>query len=246
MAAWRRFTIALGRLFFRYRDFLFPAVLLGLVAVSEPRWPFQHRGWEIASNLLAVALGLAGLTLRSSVIGYAYIVRGGRNKRIYADGLVSEGFFAHCRNPMYVGNLLGLAGIAVLHHAPLTYLCFLLFAWAYWAIVVAEEAYLLDRFGDAYREYCRRVPRFRLRFAGLRESLAGMSFDWKKVLRKEYGTAFSTVMGYSLLWLWDDYRRLGSEQIETQVTIVTTLGVVATIGWALVRVLKKTGRLGWG
>ena len=43
-------------------------------------------------------------------IGYEYIVRGGRQGKVYAEDLVQGGVFAHSRNPLYLGNLLIIVG----------------------------------------------------------------------------------------------------------------------------------------
>ena len=56
-------------------------------------------------------VALLGGVVRGVTIGFVYIVRGGRDGKAYADGLVREGIFAHSRNPMYVGNILMAVGI---------------------------------------------------------------------------------------------------------------------------------------
>ena len=88
-------------------------------------------------------------------IGFRYIKRGGKDGRIFAQGLVTEGVFAHCRNPMYLGNLLVVLGLLGTAGNPVG-LCAggAFFLLAYGAIVAAEETYLLGRFGDEYRAYC--------------------------------------------------------------------------------------------
>jgi hypothetical protein len=44
----------------------------------------------------------------------AYIVRGGKEGKPYAEGLVTRRNFNHCRNPLYVGNILMLLGVGIL------------------------------------------------------------------------------------------------------------------------------------
>ena len=78
-------------------------------------------GPDLALDVVGVLVALAGQALRAVVIGLAYIKRGGRNKEITADRLVSEGVFAHSRNPLYVGNFLIVTGLLIVWNSPLAY-----------------------------------------------------------------------------------------------------------------------------
>lgn len=67
-----------------------------------------------------------------------YIKRGGRNRRVFARGLVTEGVVAHCRNPMYLGHLLLVAGSLALCGNPWALAAGLgFFAFAYGATIAA-------------------------------------------------------------------------------------------------------------
>ena len=75
--------------------------------------------------------------------------------------LVAEGPYRVTRNPMYVGfTLLYLGGTALVNSAwPLAFLPVILFVMN--AVVIpGEERHLAARFGEPYREYCRRVRRW--------------------------------------------------------------------------------------
>lgn len=75
-------------------------------------------------------------------------------------GLVTRGFYRFCRNPIFLAILLTLIGYTML--LP-TRLSLALLLGAFIGIrqqVLAEEAHLLRTYGDAYREYARRVGRF--------------------------------------------------------------------------------------
>ncbi|USZ71502.1 methyltransferase family protein [Natronosalvus halobius] len=75
--------------------------------------------------------------------------------------LVTGGVYAYTRNPMYVGVVLLLGGQAVrfksLHVLWWTLVCWLGF---HRRILEYEEPHLLEKHGDAYAEYCERVPRW--------------------------------------------------------------------------------------
>ena len=75
--------------------------------------------------------------------------------------LVTSGPFAHSRNPIYVANMLLLAGMG----------CFAANGWflvlapvngvlTYFLAIRREENHLLARFGYPYEAYCRRVRRW--------------------------------------------------------------------------------------
>ena len=94
--------------------------------------------------------------MRAGTIGLVYIIRGGKNRRVYAKDLVTEGVYAHSRNPMYVGNVLILSGVAITSNCWTTVLVAMpVTAFVYRAIVAAEENYLRGKFGPAFDDYCR-------------------------------------------------------------------------------------------
>jgi protein-S-isoprenylcysteine O-methyltransferase Ste14 len=77
--------------------------------------------------------------------------------------LVVVGFYRYVRNPMYVGFLVGWAGLWVIFgRANRTALTVALVAVVGVALFVQlyEEPTLRRKFGAAYEEYCRNVPRW--------------------------------------------------------------------------------------
>lgn len=77
-----------------------------------------------------------------------------------AGHLITAGLYARIRHPRYVQMDFALAGSALIANFPAVYL--FLFGWfvGIYLVVLMEERELAGRFGEAYREYCRRVPRF--------------------------------------------------------------------------------------
>ncbi|HZN04536.1 MAG TPA: isoprenylcysteine carboxylmethyltransferase family protein [Candidatus Polarisedimenticolia bacterium] len=237
--------VAVGHRLFRWREVLFPTVQLALVFATPPRPWFGGGRGDLLADLAGLALVLAGQGLRAAVIGLAYIRRGGRDRRIDADELVTGGLFAHCRNPLYVGNLLILTGLFVVHGSPWCLVPgILFFAGAYLAITLAEEDYLRGRFGAAYDEYVRRVPRFLPRLQGLRETLAGASFDWPKVIRKEYGATFAWFSLLMVILLREAWQREGAAALHATGLAIAAVWGAGLCGWAAARALKKQGALG--
>lgn len=149
---------------------------------------------------IGLAVALIGQLVRMLTIGLVYIIRGGRNRQIYAKGLVTDGLFSHCRNPMYVGNILLITGMSILSNSLFAVLVMIpLFIFIYQAIVLAEEHYLRDKFGSGFTDYCSHVNRWIPRLKGIGKTFSSNSFDFLKVLYKEYNTTALWMMGAILL-----------------------------------------------
>jgi protein-S-isoprenylcysteine O-methyltransferase Ste14 len=79
--------------------------------------------------------------------------------------LASSGMFTWTRNPMYVGGSLALLGIAI--GCALDWVILLLVVslpHVHYGIILREERYLERKFGDEYRRYKTKVPRYWWRF----------------------------------------------------------------------------------
>jgi protein-S-isoprenylcysteine O-methyltransferase Ste14 len=233
-----------GNFFFRYRNAVFPLVLLALFAGFRPVYPGGSERLDNGVDLLGIGIALLGQGLRAAVIGYAYIKRGGKNKQVYADTLVTQGFFGHSRNPLYVGNLFVLLGLFVIHGNPWVFAFGLpFFLFAYCAIVAAEEAYLRGKFGTEYEEYCRRVNRWLPNLRGLRRSLEGMRFAWRRVVFKEYGSTYAWCAGALLLLSYDTLIYFDYNQRRLYLDMLAAFLIAITAIWIIIRWLKKSRRL---
>jgi len=233
-----------GTFLFRTRDALFPAVILAIILVTEPRFPFGDRRTDLWLDLAGILVALSGQGLRISVIGFKYIARGGKNRRVHADDLVTGGVFALARNPLYVGNMLVLFGLFMIWNAPLLYLVAVPFTViGYMGIVAAEEAFLRDKFGADYEQYCRTANRWIPDIRKAPDALAGIRFNWRRVLLKEYGS-WTAWMGTACTLIIVESLRVAP--YETQTTFINALGAVIVLvlaAWALTRWLKLSRRL---
>jgi protein-S-isoprenylcysteine O-methyltransferase Ste14 len=235
--------IAIGDFFFRYRNQAFPLIVLALfVLAAPPSEIFQSEALEHVKDMLALAITLSGLALRATVIGYAYIKRGGLNKKVYAKNLVTEGMFGVCRNPLYVGNMLIYAGIFVMHGHPLVLvLGIALYAFMYQCIVLAEERFLEGKFGEGYAAYCADVPRWIPRFSRFADATDGMEFNFKRVLAKDYSTIAAALITLALVEAYESLALPSPLQeidyITLLVAIIGTIGILAGI----VSFCKKRG-----
>jgi protein-S-isoprenylcysteine O-methyltransferase Ste14 len=216
-----------GTFFFRYRNALGPVFFLLALFAGHPAYPLGRDSLNLLLDVAGILIGLLGEALRILTIGYEYIERGG--------------VFAHCRNPLYVGNILLTFGFALIIHSTAFYLIALpLAVYAYVAIVAAEERFLLETFGEEFEQYCRRVNRWIPNWRGWRASIAGMRFSWRRVLVKEYNTIFVVLLALAAVKLWSDYQVRGLAVVPSARVLVVGLGFWVG-AYGLVRMMKKRG-----
>ena len=115
--------------------------------------------WRFSSPLRyvpGIALTVIGLLLLS----WGFRNLGARNTSGLRDGFVAAGPYRFSRNPQYLGDMLlfvGLSLIANSMHLWIAHtLLILVFAFTPWA----EETWLEEQYGQAYRDYKLEVPRF--------------------------------------------------------------------------------------
>ncbi len=237
-------AVRVGNVLFHYRNGLFPITFLVLALASRPLLFGGSLRSDAVLDAVGLAVALCGQVLRAIVIGLAYIVRGGKNRRIYAEDLVTDGCFAHSRNPLYLGNMLVYLGLFVILNSVVGYAVGVpFFLIAYLCITAAEEDYLRRQFGAAYEAYFQQVPRFIPRLRGIRETMRGMRFNWPRLIRKEYGAAFSWMTTALAIIYWEWYRERGAAGSTTVLVTVLAVWTVLLVAYLAARHLKKTRRL---
>jgi len=236
--------ISIGNFFFKYRNWIF---ILFYAALFIPSWPLfspEYFGenyylWPIITGLI---ITITGQLIRGFTIGLAYIVRGGKEGKPYAEGLVTEGIFNHCRNPLYVGNILMLLGVGILANSLVyTVIVMPMFLFIYQAIVLAEENFLRGKFGVAFDTYCKRVNRWIPNLKGISKTLSGMNFNWRRWILKEHTTQFIWLCGIVLILLFNYPQITNGDDWNRNILLGVCLGILIIL-YALVRFLKKTGR----
>jgi protein-S-isoprenylcysteine O-methyltransferase Ste14 len=231
--------VSIGNFFFKYRNWLFVPFYLALFIPSPGLLPEHHR-WLLALGLVITE---AGQALRGATIGLAYIERGGRNKQVYASKLVTEGLFNHCRNPLYVGNILMLLGVGIVADSWFYLLvCIPFFVFVYVAIIMAEEHFLLGKFGADFTEYCQRTNRWLPVLRGLPETFASMRFNWRRYLIREYNTLYIWLLGILLLLLFQ-YPEFTHNNATERNHLFEMIFPVLTLAYLTIRYLKKSGKM---
>jgi len=235
--------VQIGDFFFRYRNYLFFFLYLALFIPSPPIFSESNAGpkFYLYPLIIGLCITVVGQLTRGATISLAYIVRGGKDKKVYAEQLVTNGIFAHCRNPLYVGNILMLTGVGILVNSLLYLLIFIpLFLFIYQAIVLAEENFLRSKFGNQFDAYAQRVHRWLINPSGLGKTLSEMRFLWRRWLIKEYNTQVIWLTGIAIIlffryshWRWEP---------DTRNRCFILVLLVLAIYYLTVRYLKKTGR----
>ena len=236
--------IAYGQFLFRYRNILFPLVLFALFIIFKPGYFLGDEKLDIWLDISGVLVILCGQVTRASVIGLAYIKRGGKKKSIHADTLVTEGIFAHCRNPLYTGNLLIIAGFLLIYNNFWVYLLGgTFFLVSYIAIVTAEESFLHQKFGIEFKQYSSKVNRWLVDLTGIRKTLHSMKFNWHRVIMKDYTTFLTWFLTVSLIISLERITHHGFADSLVYVMWVLAFTIPVLIMSLGVRIYKKHGRL---
>jgi protein-S-isoprenylcysteine O-methyltransferase Ste14 len=137
------------------------ALLLGLVWDRLLPLPFPVPGTDLVHWILGGSLILIGLAL--AIAGIRNFSRAGTPVRGYIPtrALVTTGIHGWSRNPIYLGMFLIYGGIGLAAQSPWVLMITLPLAITIrYGVVAREEAYLAQRFGDAYRDYIARVRRW--------------------------------------------------------------------------------------
>src|SRR5215204_1561667 len=237
--------VTLGNFFFRYRNFLFIFLYLLLFIPSPELFSPAQFGIDywIFPLVIGLLITVSGQLIRGATIGLAYIIRGGKDGKVYAEELVTEGIFNHCRNPLYVGNILMLVGVGILSNSLLYLLVFIpFFLFVYQAIVLAEENFLRSKFGGKFITYCQRVNRWVPNLRGIGKTFKGMHFKWKRWILKEYNTQYVWLSGITLILLFKYPELTNNDKVLRNTLLIIILSILLLL-YLFVRYLKKSGKM---
>ncbi len=187
------------QMLFRYRSYTPIPFLVLMVLFAAPT------AASLATGLILVA---GGEFLRL----WGVAIAGSETRTTGSVGgtyLITRGPFAYVRNPLYVGNMLLYAGVGVMSNALFPWLTLgavAYFAFQYSSIVSLEEEYLRATFGEDFKGYCAKVPRF---FPALQPFSGGTheqpEIDWKRGWRSERRTLQAIgliAIVLAAFWIW--------------------------------------------
>jgi protein-S-isoprenylcysteine O-methyltransferase Ste14 len=151
------------------QNWIFLVPLLGLIAsrlatvgLANGRLPgFNHPLISTVLDGVGLLLLVLGLVVRVLARGWKAENSGGR--------LVTSGLYAIIRHPLYVASFLIGLGLCLILGDPIVLAVYLvLFLLTHGLVIRGEEEWMAGHWGEEYRRYASRVPRFVPRLAALR------------------------------------------------------------------------------
>jgi hypothetical protein len=173
-----------------------------LTRLTATRWRVAW-GWAGALLLLYLARPTPG-----SLLAGVPLVLLGEMIRIVANGslvkdkaLTHQGIYGHVRHPLYTGSALIGAGFLVMARSLIMVAVMLtLFVVLYLRTIRREEEKMEEFFGEAYRVWAARTPRFVPRRFRLRE--IGEHFTFRRAwVNREHNGVLGVVGVTVVLWL---------------------------------------------
>uniref|UniRef100_A0A7V6DPT5 DUF1295 domain-containing protein n=1 Tax=Desulfobacca acetoxidans TaxID=60893 RepID=A0A7V6DPT5_9BACT len=226
-----------GNWLFRWRSYL-PLVLVALAVPAAQDSACRAgiysdgSGWE----MLCLGIALLGLAVRVLTVGSVPAGTSGRNtvKQVAAT-LNATGLYSVVRHPIYLGNFLMWLGVSLLPRCWWFTLITVLIFWLYYErIMFAEEGFLLEQFGEQYREWAARTPAFIPKFSNW--ARPELPFSLKSAVSREYSTLFTIIAlftFFNLIMAWF------SRGIPVPDRFTVILFVIGLLVYGSIRYVKK-------
>jgi len=175
-----------GDLVFKLRGGIWTILFLVMLLMAVPTW----KSFCIGSIFLVI-----GQLLRFWAVG---CIRKYRGEEIKADKLATTGAYAIARNPLYFANgLIGIGwGIISGWYALLFFIIAFLIVYVF-IIIPREEAFLREKFGTEYVDYCGKTGRFYPKTWPIR--IKCVDYDFHVLWKSERYSLFMTILGTVLL-----------------------------------------------
>ena len=216
-----------------------PALVLVVLAIPAAQDSARRAGAYAAGSdweILCLAIALLGLVVRVLTVGYVPAGTSGRNtlKQVAAT-LNATGMYSVVRHPIYLGNFLMWFGVSLLPWCWWFTLITVLIFWLYYErIMFAEEGFLLEQFGEQYREWAAKTPAFIPKFSNwVRPNLP---FSLKSAVSREYSTLFTII---ALFTFFNVIIAWFSRGIPVPDRFTVTLFVLGLLIYGSIRYLKK-------
>ncbi len=228
-----------GKWLFRWRSYL-PLLVIVLVVPAVRGAAFRGRGgafdFEVAWELICVAVAFFGLAIRVYTVGHVPAGTSGRNTKAQrADVLNTTGIYSVVRHPLYAGNFFIWLGVAMFVGSWWLSLIFiLLFILFYERIIFTEEEYLKKEYGRVWEEWAARTPLFVPRFKNYKKS--ALPFSMRSVLNKEHHVLLNIILAFALIELLESLVRERKFDLGIGWMVAVASGFVV---WVTLRVLKK-------
>jgi protein-S-isoprenylcysteine O-methyltransferase Ste14 len=230
-------------LFQRGGDLQIPFVLAAL-GLLRPQYPLGSHWFDELTDVVGYVMMLGGVGIRFSVIGYRKSGTSGRRGReIESAELITDGLYAHVRNPLYLGNLVIALGVMVIFLNPWLIVIFCGLVLHYYLIIRAEEGYLERKFGETYLSYKRSTPRLIPAIWRGKRRFPDRKFDWNEVVKREKDVILGVVLAPIALEIYEDVLYEGWRQFVRndlgELMVYLTVAISAFLLWLVLRYQRK-------
>ena len=230
-----------GNWLFRWRSYL-PVLLLvlALPAMHDAASGAVYHPFPSAWQVLALSLAFLGLGVRILTVGHVPAGTSGRNTlKQVASSLNVTGLYSVVRHPLYLGNFLIWFGMSLLARCWWFTLLTVLVFWLYYErIMFAEEAFLLELFGEEFREWAALTPAFIPRLQNWMPP--DLPFSLRSAISREYPTFFTIIAIFTFLnMLWSWFAR-GTPVPDRGTAVLFAVGLAV---YVIIRLLKKNTTL---
>jgi protein-S-isoprenylcysteine O-methyltransferase Ste14 len=226
-----------GEWLFRWRSYV-PLVLLAILfgAFQGFHYPYMNHTLDQIWDLFCFAVALFGLSIRVITVGFVPGRTSGRNTGgQVADELNTSGMYSIVRHPLYFGNAWMWLGVSLFLHVWWCSLIVMLgFFLLYERVIMAEERFLRERFGEAFEEWASRTPAFWPRVRLWKKP--ALPFSVRAVLKRENSSLFAIVTLFFL------FETIGDVVVEKKFEIDMVWLVIFLVGLVLyvtLKILKK-------
>ena len=229
--------VSTGYWLFRWRSY-FPIILVLFFIPVMKDYGYVLGSREMTTNwgIFCLTISLIGLLFRILVVGHTPQNTSGRNTREQiADVLNKTGWYSVVRHPLYLGNYLMGLGISLFPFnwcLPVVYS--FSFAIYYERIMLAEEDFLEEKFGDDFEKWSKGTPSFFPKFSKWDGPL--LEFSLKNILRREYSSFFALILCFTILDLIGNNLVLGKVYI---ISLWENLFWVSFSTYLILRTLKR-------
>lgn len=135
--------------------------LAGVVMQWVAPFSFSRSGATLALILAGAVLIILGIILASLARAEFRKYDQPTDPGHPTQTIITSGVFSISRNPLYLGGIGILVGLALVCNLPWAIILLLpAFAACHYILIVPEERYLAGKFGEAYRAYTEKVHRW--------------------------------------------------------------------------------------
>jgi protein-S-isoprenylcysteine O-methyltransferase Ste14 len=227
----------LGNWLFRWRSYL-PLATIGLflLGLRYFTYPYDLHELDQLWEILCLLISSLGFAIRFITAGTIPRGTSGRNTRKQvAEQLNTTGMYSLVRHPFYLGNFIIWLGISLfLRLWWVSISLILIFTIIYGLIIVAEERFLQNKFGQAYRDWAGKTPVFLPRFKAWQPS--DLPFSFKAAIKREYSSFFAMITAFFVLEILSTFAVEKDYSIDTMWVVIFTISLIIYLA---IRCIKK-------